>query len=75
MLIRYDSEVDALSILFTKTSVNTVNLSDDIAADYDSNGKLVGIEILDATKNLAVSNIFDHVLIEGLGNSVIKKES
>ena len=47
MKITYDAEVDALSITFRETTVTTKHLGEGIAADYDANGKLAGIEILD----------------------------
>lgn len=50
MKISYDSEVDALSITFRETTVTTKHLAEGIAADYDADGKLAGIEILDAIK-------------------------
>ena len=46
MKISYDPEVDALSITFRETTVTTKHLAEGIAADYDADGKLAGIEIL-----------------------------
>ncbi|MBI3068310.1 MAG: DUF2283 domain-containing protein, partial [Betaproteobacteria bacterium] len=46
MKITYDHEVDALYIRFKDTTVTTKHLADGIAADYDTEGKLAGIEIL-----------------------------
>jgi uncharacterized protein YuzE len=43
MKISYDSEVDALSITFRETT--TKHWGEGIAADYDADGKLAGIEI------------------------------
>ena len=51
MKISYDPEVDALSITFRDTTVTTKHLAEGIAADYDSEGRLAGLEILDAQKN------------------------
>ena len=48
--ISYDPEVDALSITFRETTVTTKHLAEGIAADYDSEGRLAGLEILDAQK-------------------------
>jgi uncharacterized protein YuzE len=42
--------VDALSITFRETTVTTKHLAEGIAADYDSEGRLAGLEILDAQK-------------------------
>ena len=50
MKISYDAEVDALSITFRDTTVTTKHLAEGIAADYDSEGRLAGLEILDAQK-------------------------
>ena len=52
MKISYDSEVDALSITFHETTVTPRDLVDGIAADFDAQGQLAGLEILDATKRL-----------------------
>ena len=57
MEILYDKEVDALHILFKNTTVITKRLSDDLAVDYDSSGKIAGIEILDASENLDLKSI------------------
>ena len=50
MRTSYDAEVDALIITFRETTVTTKHLAEGIAADYDSNGLLAWIEILDAVK-------------------------
>jgi uncharacterized protein YuzE len=46
----YDAEVDALYIQFLETTVTTEHLAGGIAAGYDAEGRLAGIEILDALK-------------------------
>jgi YD repeat-containing protein len=48
MRVTYDAEVDALYIRFLETTVTTKHLAKGIAADYDAEGHLAGIEILDA---------------------------
>jgi YD repeat-containing protein len=70
MKISYDTEVDALSIVFQETTVTTKHLADGIAADYDSNGQLVGIEILDALKRLGGQDTLRQVILEGVGPSL-----
>ncbi len=50
MRITYDSEVDALYIRFIDTTVTTQHITEGIAVDYDANGKIAGIEVLDAIK-------------------------
>lgn len=52
MRITYDPKVDALYIRFREATVTTKHLAEGIAADYDAQGQLAGIEILDAVKRL-----------------------
>lgn len=59
MKITYDPEVDALYIRFRQTTVTTKHLTETIAADFDADGHLAGIEILDAKEQLGG--------LEGLG--------
>lgn len=67
MRIRYDSEVDALSISFRDTTVTTQELAEGIAAEYDAQGQLVGLEILDAAKRLGEPSPMQQIILEGLG--------
>ncbi|HEV2132046.1 MAG TPA: DUF2283 domain-containing protein, partial [Longimicrobiaceae bacterium] len=60
MKIVYDAEVDALSITFRETTVTTKHLDDGIAADYDADGKLAGIEILDVSRLLDDAQTFTY---------------
>jgi uncharacterized protein YuzE len=71
MKISYDSEVDALSITFRDTTVTTEHLAEGIAADYDSDGNLAGLEILDASKRLADPMALEQVVTEGFGPIVV----
>lgn len=64
MRITYDREVDALYIRFKETTVTTKHLAEGIAADYDSDGRLAGIEILDARKRLGDPAAFKQVILE-----------
>lgn len=50
MKISYDPKADALSIVFRDTTVTTHELETGIAGDYDSEGRLAGLEILDVAK-------------------------
>jgi uncharacterized protein YuzE len=70
MKITYDREVDALYIRFKETTVTTKHLAEGIAADYDSEGRLAGIEVLDAAKRLGDPAVFKQVILEdvALGN-------
>ena len=55
MRIEYDAQADAVYIQFREAapgSVHNRQLTDEIIADYGPDGKLVGIEILDASQIL-----------------------
>jgi uncharacterized protein YuzE len=67
MKIRYDAEVDALSITFQDTTVTTAELAEGIAAEYDAHGQLVGLEVLDAAKRLGGASVLRQVILEGVG--------
>ena len=52
MRITYDQQVDALYIRFVDepAQVTTQRLSEDVAINYAPDGRIVGIEILDASE-------------------------
>ena len=66
MKITYDPEVDALYIRFKESTVTTKRLGEGIAADYDAEGFLAGIEILDAVKRLGDASVFKQVILESV---------
>jgi uncharacterized protein YuzE len=66
MKITYDREVDALYIRFKETTVTTKHLDEGISADYDADGRLAGIEILDAVKRLGDPQVFRQVILEDI---------
>lgn len=66
MKISYDAEVDALTITFRETTVTTKHLAEGIAADYDREGRLAGLEILDAKRRFGDEQTFTHVTLEGM---------
>jgi YD repeat-containing protein len=51
--ITYDREADALYIAFGEGPATVQEVAEGIALDWDSEGRLLGIEILDASKRLA----------------------
>jgi uncharacterized protein YuzE len=71
MKISYDAEVDALSITFRETTVTAQHIAEGISADYDAEGKLADIEILDAVKRFGGQETLRQVVIEGVGFSMI----
>lgn len=64
MKITYDTEVDALYIRFRETTVTTKLIGEGLAADYDSEGHLAGLEILDAAERLGGTDTLTHVTLE-----------
>ncbi len=67
MKILYDKQADALSIIFTETTVTTKELGEGIAVELDSEGRLAGIEILNALKRFGDRDALRQVVFEGIG--------
>jgi len=60
MKIEYDKEVDALYIRIQEKKVSrTRELEDGLNLDLDENGKLIGLEILDATQRYSKAELFN----------------
>lgn len=54
MKFRYDKRKDALAIRFADDKyAESDEVQNGVIFDYDANGKILGIEILDASKKLA----------------------
>ncbi|HOC94232.1 MAG TPA: DUF2283 domain-containing protein [bacterium] len=70
MRITYDKEADALRIIFRETTVTTKELGDGIAVDFDSDGRIAGIEVLDAAGRLGEKDTLSKVVLEGIGVAV-----
>lgn len=66
MRIVYDAQVDAMSIIFRETTVTTQEVAPGLAVEYDAEGRLVGIEILDAVKRFGDENTLRRITFEGL---------
>jgi len=66
MRISYDSEVDALYIRFIETTVTTKHVAEGIAVDYAADGRIAGIEVLDARKRFGDEQILRRVILEDL---------
>lgn len=52
MKVKYDSKSDIIYFEFIDTTVTTKRVTDEIAIDYDSEGRVAGVEVLDAKKNV-----------------------
>ena len=60
MKIEYDKEVDALYVRLQEKYVDrTVEIEEGLNIDLDENGKLIGLEILDATERYFLADIFN----------------
>ncbi len=58
MKINYYPETDSIYIDFsTKTSVDSVEISEGIVIDYDDIGNIVGIDIDNASKKIDLSEL------------------
>lgn len=61
MRIELDKEADAAYIYFKEIKagevVSTISLNESINIDLDAEGKTIGIEILEASKNLPISSL------------------
>ncbi len=62
MKVTYDKEADA-AFIYLKDKIekgevkNTISMNDNIVLDFDSNKKLIGIEILSASKVIPKSAV------------------
>ncbi|MBF0343488.1 MAG: DUF2283 domain-containing protein [Nitrospirae bacterium] len=66
MRITYDPEVDALYIRFIETTVTTKHVAEGVAIDYDPEGRIAGIEILDAIMRVGGKDVFRKITLEDL---------
>ena len=53
MQVEYDRKADAMYIWLRKTKYDiSEELAENVILDLDKNGRIIGIEVLDASKNL-----------------------
>ncbi|MCD6318723.1 DUF2283 domain-containing protein [Candidatus Aerophobetes bacterium] len=70
MRIEYDQEADALYIQIQEKYVaKTKEVENGVSIDFDKASKLIGIEILDATKRFTLSDIVN-LYVENLSVEV-----
>lgn len=66
MKIEYSRSVDALYVRFREAKIaDSVDIEKGVTADLDENGHIVGLEILDASEKLNMSDIVN-ISIENL---------
>lgn len=58
--------MDALYIRFLETSVTTQHVAEGIAVDYAADGRIAGIEILDARQRFGAPEVFRRVILEDI---------
>ncbi len=66
MKITYDKKTDAMYIKLNDKAVyhKTRKVSDDVLVDYSKNGKIVGVEVLAASKNTALPEIKAKITVQ-----------
>lgn len=68
MKIKYDKKIDAVYIEFAKGDYSrSRKVSESVLVDEDKKGKILGVEILDATKNVQA---FDPAKIDITARSI-----
>ena len=62
MKITYDPKADAVYIYLTEkiSEAETHEVEEDIALDFDADERLVGIEVLDASKRLDLKHLLPY---------------
>lgn len=66
MKITYDKKVDAVYIKLNEEAKykNTKKITDNVMVDYSADGKVVGVEVLDASENMIVPKKDKEILVE-----------
>ena len=63
MKVMYDPQVDVLRILFSGTAIEESDESKPgVILDYDKEGNIVGMEILDASKRIENQNAVEYAI-------------
>ena len=68
MKVTYDPEADALNIRFRAASIDhsdPLDEDEDFIADYDADGSIVGLEILDASEHLDDPGSLEFLTLRG----------
>ena len=60
MKIEYDAEIDALYVRLQEKYVDrTIEIEEGLNIDLDENGRLIGLEVLDATERYSLADLFN----------------
>lgn len=74
MRVHYDDEIDAIYIeLGNQKPEGVIEISEGVNLDTTTDDKIVGIEILDASKKMNIKTIFSYEL--ELDNKLIRKSA
>jgi len=72
MKIEYSKEADAIYVYFREEYVaKSKEIEDGVIIDFDRNGQLIGIEVLDVSQRFSLSDIVN-VSIENLPVEAVK---
>lgn len=72
MRIHFSKEADALYIRLRETTIKESDeITEDIIFDYDADGGVVGIEILDASEKTDVASL----LVQAFGNVTVESNT
>ena len=66
MKVTYDSKYDILYIRFRHARAMNHPVTDDIVLDIDEEGRLAGIEVLDAERIIGGLDAFSEVVLEDI---------
>ncbi len=65
MKVTYDPEVDVLRILFSNTEIEeSEETKPGVILDYDNEGNVVGMEVLDASKRMENPRSVEYAVAE-----------
>lgn len=72
MKIEYSKEADAIYVYFREEYVaKSKEIEDGVVIDFDKNGQIIGIEVLDVSQRFSLSDIVN-VSIENLPVEAVK---
>lgn len=72
MKIEYSKEADAIYVYFKEEYVaKSKEIEDGVVIDFDKNGQIIGIEVLDVSQRFSLSDIVN-VSIENLPVEAVK---